>query len=151
MEEAQCIVAMAKVLQMENESFKIITPYDAQRALIEDLLQEAELHFANKCFNVDSFQGTFFKENFLSLLKSSAGNEDEIIILSLVRSSELGFLADYRRTNVMLTRCKKTLFVCSSKAFLLKGPGANSLVGRMAASFGDAIWIELEDIAQSNF
>lgn len=48
---------MAKVLQQENESFKIITPYDAQRSLIEETLKKNSLDAANKCFNVDSFQG----------------------------------------------------------------------------------------------
>lgn len=79
------------------------------------------------------------------------GNEDDVIVLSLVRSSELGFLKDLRRTNVMLTRCKQTLFVCSSRAFLMIGQGADSLVGRMAARFGEETWIDLEDIALENF
>ena len=41
------------------------------------------------------------------------GNERDYIIVSLVRTRGLGFLDDHRRTNVMLTRCKRgmvTLF-----------------------------------------
>lgn len=74
-----------------------------------------------------------------------------MIVLSLVRSQELGFLKDLRRTNVMLTRCKHTLFVCSSRAFLMIGQGADSLVGRMAEKFGEDTWIDLEDVAEGNF
>ncbi|THH33182.1 hypothetical protein EUX98_g960 [Antrodiella citrinella] len=132
--EAATIVTMAGHLQVENTNFRIITPYDAQRSLIENMLKQANLVYANKCFNVDSFQG----------------NEDDVIILSLVRSHALGFLEDLRRTNVMLTRCKEALFVCSSRAFL-NGPGLDSLVGRMSAAFGEEAWIELADIAENNF
>lgn len=56
-EEAATVVKMAAVLQEQNTRFRIITPYDAQRALIEKSLKDAGLAFANKCFNVDSFQG----------------------------------------------------------------------------------------------
>lgn len=52
---------MAAHLQNETPptSFRIITPYDAQRSLIENSLKAANLPHANKCFNVDSFQGQF--------------------------------------------------------------------------------------------
>jgi len=133
--EAITIVKMAGHLQQENVNFTIITPYDAQRSLIENMLKQAGLVFANKCFNVDSFQG----------------NEEDVIVLSLVRSHALGFLEDLRRTNVMLTRCKETLFICSSRAFLMMGSGANSLVGRMSAAFGEDAWIDLEDVEEGNF
>ncbi len=46
------------------------------------------------------------------------GNEEDYIIVSLVRSKELGFLKNLRRTNVMLTRFKKGMFVVTSKKFL---------------------------------
>lgn len=142
---------MAGVLQDENESFKIITPYDAQRSFIEDSLKKAGLNAANKCFNVDSFQGKIFRLLLTVSLYIFLGNEEDIIILSLVRSDGLGFLSDLRRTNVMLTRCKKTLYICSSRAFVLDGPGKDSLVGRMAAKFGEDVWIDLEDVAAGNF
>ncbi|THG99082.1 hypothetical protein EW026_g3215 [Hermanssonia centrifuga] len=79
------------------------------------------------------------------------GNEDDYIIISLVRSDGLGFLEDLRRTNVMLTRCKKGMFICTSWDFLVDGKGANSLVGRLAASCGDEAWLSMEDLAEGNF
>ena len=51
---------MAAVLQKNEDSYKIITPYDAQRTLIENRLKSAHLVWQNKCFNVDSFQGLHF-------------------------------------------------------------------------------------------
>lgn len=79
------------------------------------------------------------------------GNEEDIIILSLVRSSDLGFLRDERRTNVMLTRCKEALYICSSWKFLIEGPGNQCLVGRMAAHMGPDAWLTVEDIESDNF
>lgn len=74
------------------------------------------------------------------------GNEEDHIIISLVRSKELGFLKDLRRTNVMLSRSKKAMYVCSSWDFLVCGKGATSLVGKMAASFGDDAWCTVDAI-----
>ena len=81
----------------------------------------------------------------------AVGNEEDVIVISLVRSKELGFLKDLRRTNVMLTRCKKAMFICSSKAFLTEGRGSKSLVGMLAAYCSETPWIEMEDIEQGNF
>ena len=66
---------------------------------------------------------------------SETGNEDNIIVISLIRSKTLGFLTSTRRANVMLTRCQPGVYIVSSKAFL-EGKGADSLVGKMAAELG---------------
>lgn len=67
------------------------------------------------------------------------GNEEDYIIISLVRTHELGFLTDLRRTNVMLTRCKKGMLICSKWDFVT-GVAANTLVGRMAKVWGEESW-----------
>lgn len=76
-----------------------------------------------------------------------AGNEDDYIIVSTVRTRSLGFLKNLRRTNVMLTRCKRGMFICSNKAFLEKD-GAKSLVGEMAAEFGEKGWVDAKDLEE---
>lgn len=43
-----------------NASYRIITPYDAQRTALENDLKAAGLDWHNKCYNVDSFQGKLF-------------------------------------------------------------------------------------------
>ena len=86
-----------------------------------------------------------------TLIPLTLGNEDDYIIISVVRSKELGFLKDLRRTNVMLTRCKKGMFICSSWKFLVEGKGAHSLVGIMAAKCGDDAWLSMDDIEAGNF
>jgi superfamily I DNA and/or RNA helicase len=49
---------LAQYLQEENVQYRIITPYDAQRSLLERALQDKDLDWHDKCFNVDSFQGS---------------------------------------------------------------------------------------------
>jgi ATP-dependent RNA/DNA helicase IGHMBP2 len=59
------------------------------------------------------------KEMRVSTIDSFQGQEKEIIILSLVRSNddgEIGFLKDYRRMNVAITRAKEQLFVIGDSA-----------------------------------
>ena len=78
----------------------IITPYREQVVQAEDRIEaEGRLNdFSITINTVDGFQG----------------RERDVVYLSLVRSNnqgEIGFLADYRRMNVALTRAKKYLVV----------------------------------------
>jgi ATP-dependent RNA/DNA helicase IGHMBP2 len=59
------------------------------------------------------------KQMRVSTIDSFQGQEKEIVILSLVRSNddgEIGFLKDYRRMNVAITRAKEQLFVIGDSA-----------------------------------
>lgn len=95
-QEAEACVHAAKELSAKGLEYRVITPYAPQTALIRDMLTELNktepnVKFEDTCFNVDSFQG----------------NEADYIIISLVRTEGIGFLANDRRSNVLLTRCKK--------------------------------------------
>ena len=57
--EVEAIVLLARYLQDEGKSYRIITSYDAQRNELERALQAEDLNWHDKCFNVDSFQGYF--------------------------------------------------------------------------------------------
>lgn len=81
----------------------------------------------------------------ICLLNTCTGNEKDFVIVSLVRSHGLGFLADYRRTNVMLTRCKRGMYIVTSWEFVWER-AANTLVGRMAAKWGDEVWVNPEHL-----
>ncbi len=59
------------------------------------------------------------------------GNEADIVLISIVRSRDPGFLHSEQRMNVMLTRCRRGLVVVSSRSFLL-GLGRSTLVGKLA-------------------
>src|SRR5436190_3872152 len=61
----------------------------------------------------------FPKQLRISTIDSFQGQEKENIILSLVRSNddgEIGFLKDYRRMNVAITRAKEQLFIIGDSA-----------------------------------
>ena len=59
------------------------------------------------------------KQLRISTIDSFQGQEKENIILSLLRSNDdgdIGFLKDYRRMNVAITRAKEQLFVIGDSA-----------------------------------
>lgn len=61
-----------------------------------------------------------------------------------MRTERVGFLDDLRRTNVMLSRCKKAMVIVSKRAFL-EGNGSETLVGLMATEFFDR-WMTFDEV-----
>lgn len=47
----------------------------------------------------------------ISTIDSIQGNENDIVLISLVRTSDIGFVKDQHRLNVLLTRAKQSLLV----------------------------------------
>ncbi|KAG6910852.1 hypothetical protein DXG01_007168 [Tephrocybe rancida] len=130
--ERDATIKLAQQLQEQQKEYQIITPYEGQRSTIEhEMKQTPGLDWQNKCFNADTL----------------LGNEEDFIIISLVRSRDLGFLDNRRRTNVMLTRCKKGMFILSSCKFL-SGRGAKTLVGELAERMGDEAWLKEKDLEE---
>ncbi|KAJ9115214.1 hypothetical protein QFC20_001081 [Naganishia adeliensis] len=84
----------------------IITPYQAQVAHLSALLRDEFPGLV--CGSVDGMQG----------------QEREAVVLSLVRSNperEVGFLAEYRRLNVAMTRAKRQLCIVGDSGTVGKG------------------------------
>ena len=113
--EAQFVVFKVKQLVSQGvdvSDISVIAPYAAQarkiRSLFRDIKAESgeRSEIANiEVDTVDGFQG----------------REKEVIVISLVRSNaegEIGFLKDYRRTNVALTRARRKLIVIGDSATL---------------------------------
>ena len=95
-------------LALENTAF--ITPYSGQVAAAR-----TQLPATLRISTIDSFQG----------------QEKENIVLSLVRSNDegiIGFLKDYRRMNVALTRAKEQLFIIGDSATIGADPFFNQLL-----------------------
>ncbi|HEX6849284.1 MAG TPA: AAA domain-containing protein [Chitinophagaceae bacterium] len=90
-----------KLLETESldpQKTAFISPYSGQVAAAKEL---------------------FPKQLRISTIDSFQGQEKENIIISLVRSNddgEIGFLKDYRRMNVAITRAKEQLFVIGDSA-----------------------------------
>ena len=71
------------------------------------------------------------KEMRISTIDSFQGQEHDTILLSLVRSNddgEIGFLKDYRRMNVAITRAKEQLYIIGDSATLGADPFYNKLL-----------------------
>lgn len=100
-EEANLLVKrFNEVVSAEPDlSIGIISPYRGQANFISDLLETSKAQVNT----VDAFQG----------------REKDVILVSLVRSNEdgtIGFLTDYRRMNVAMTRARKKLILIGDSA-----------------------------------
>lgn len=98
-DEIDLIQKRVNQLVIDNDEITILSPYRMQVNLLRNSFTESNIH----CQTIDSFQG----------------QEKTVIILSLVRSNEngtIGFLSDYRRMNVALTRAKRKLIVIGDSA-----------------------------------
>jgi ATP-dependent RNA/DNA helicase IGHMBP2 len=92
-------------------SIGILSPYAEQVRFIREQLTQEE-NFKDLSIQVDSIDGF-------------QGQEKDLVYLSLVRSNakgEMGFLKDYRRLNVALTRAKRKLVIIGDSATLATDP-----------------------------
>ena len=99
--ETNLVHKMVDLFSNEFNSIGVISPYSVQVKHLRDELKEVILE--KDIQTIDGFQG----------------QERELIIISLVRSNTdgtIGFLKDYRRMNVALTRAKKKLIVIGDSA-----------------------------------
>lgn len=102
--ELQIVQKILEAEKLDPSQTAFISPYSGQVALAKDAISG---NF--RISTIDSFQG----------------QEKENIIVSLVRSNdsgEIGFLNDYRRMNVALTRAKEQLFVIGDSATIGNDP-----------------------------
>ncbi|KAI1560314.1 Superfamily I DNA and RNA helicase, partial [Pyrenophora tritici-repentis] len=91
---------------VKAEDIAVVTPYNAQLALLGGMLKEA--YPGIELGSVDGFQG----------------REKEAVIVSTVRSNsehEVGFLGEKRRLNVAMTRPKRHLCVIGDSDTISKG------------------------------
>jgi len=91
---------------VKEDDIAVITPYNAQLAVLSGLLKEK--YPGLELGSVDGFQG----------------REKEAVVVSLVRSNsehEVGFLAEKRRLNVAMTRPKRHLCVIGDSETVSRG------------------------------
>ncbi|KAF9692896.1 hypothetical protein EKO04_009091 [Ascochyta lentis] len=91
---------------VKEEDIAVITPYNAQLALLSGMLKEKYPQL--ELGSVDGFQG----------------REKEAVVVSTVRSNaehEVGFLGEKRRLNVAMTRPKRHLCVVGDSDTISKG------------------------------
>lgn len=97
--EAKLVVEMASKLLLEpgmkGLTVGLIVPYQRQRSLIQDLFVDKKLLRQLSVNTIDSYQG----------------QERDVILLSIARTSGIGFLNDHQRLNVALTRARKAMYI----------------------------------------
>ncbi|CAK0872490.1 unnamed protein product [Prorocentrum cordatum] len=98
--------------ELEITEIGVVTPYVAQVRMLKRMLRNIVPEHLDpdllECASVDNFQG----------------REKDLIIFSAVRCNRtgtVGFLADWRRLNVMLTRARKGIVIVGSSRTLKDG------------------------------
>lgn len=131
--EAQTVANIVKRFLTAGNSrsqLGIITPYAAQVRKIFDLLSsDKNFHMNLSVDDVDAEDGEWREALQLGFSISSVdgfqGREKDLIIMSAVRSNaqkKLGFLKDWRRLNVALTRARRGLVVIGNRQTLETDP-----------------------------
>lgn len=108
-EEAALLVKLLEEDNLDGLSIGVIAPYKAQIEVLKKYIDKSEKLIEVRprldINSVDAFQG----------------QERDVIYISLVRSNnqgEIGFLKEYRRLNVALTRAKHRLVIIGDSATL---------------------------------
>jgi superfamily I DNA and/or RNA helicase len=99
--EAKSVIDTYLELKDDFDDVIIISPYQAQIQVLKNLDSNLNIH------TVDSFQG----------------REAEAVILTTVRTTNLGFWNDYRRLNVAMTRAKHALRIIGNVNAWQNHPG----------------------------
>ena len=104
----------------------IITPYAAQVRLIKDMLIQRGLVQRPRLNQESSHNDGII----IGSVERFQGNERRVIILSTVRSKGegMGFLEDYQRFNVAITRAKELLLVIGDPRVLMKNKNWRELI-----------------------
>ncbi len=96
----------------DTHSIGIISPYKEQTRLLKRTIEQDPVLLGFKNIDVDT-------------VDSFQGQERDIIYILLVRSNakgEIGFLNDYRRMNVAMTRARKKLIIIGDSATIGNDP-----------------------------
>ena len=141
-EELEAVVQAIKLLQSNSgaanaPSLAVLSPYSEQVRRLRSRIDEDISEFPN----LADFQPAVGPQNYCGTVDSFQGKEADVVVVSLVRNnhhsgvrSALGFLSEFRRMNVLLSRAKwRLLLVCSSK-FL-----ENIIAGAQATNTSDDI------------
>ena len=118
--EARQVIQMLTDLLSKESSFQgsigIVTPYSGQVALIKTMMAKDD--------NLRALAQSFPHEIEVKSVDAYQGRERDLIIFSAVRSNRhgrIGFLTDWRRMNVALTRAKSGLIVLGCADTLKEG------------------------------
>lgn len=114
--EAEYIVATYQYLRLLNypaSSITILTTYNGQKNLIKKILKkrclQGKLQIKVNINNEENYEDIGFPH--VSTVDHYQGNQNEIILLSLVRTENIGHFRDVRRLIVALSRARLGLYI----------------------------------------
>lgn len=123
-EEAAFIARHIAAIDYSGASVAVIAPYKEQVILLKELLAGTNVEVNT----VDSFQG----------------QERDVVYISLTRSNAtgtIGFLSDYRRINVAMTRARMKLVVVGDSATLAQTPFYADMIAYAEKAGGyESVW-----------
>jgi hypothetical protein len=134
--EVEMVIAIATYILLQQQLssshsyIAIITPYNAQRSMIQSMMNESRhkqlLMKYVQVGTVDSFQGS----------------ENDVVIFSCVRASHgVGFVDDERRLCVATSRAKYAFFMVGNMSFLQT---SSTIFGRMIHYLRNKVGIQSE-------
>jgi AAA domain len=92
---------------------------------VRRLAQAISARMATDLCHLGDFQTALKAGNFCGTVDSFQGSEADLVVVSLVRNNHhaniraaLGFLSDFRRMNVLLSRARWQLVLVASRNFL---------------------------------
>jgi intron-binding protein aquarius len=126
--EAEYLVAVYQymcLLGYPSEKISILTTYNGQRQLIKDILKK-------RCFSSSSSNSIFGKPKQITTVDKFQGQQNDFILLSLVRSESIGYLKDIRRLIVALSRAKFGLYIFGYWPLFEKEPSWFPILSRLS-------------------
>ncbi|XP_018362590.1 PREDICTED: probable helicase senataxin [Trachymyrmex cornetzi] len=121
---ANIIYTMLKCAKWESTNaiitLGILTPYNNQRTLVLNKINEKISSVPDDVKKKITFE--------VNTVDSFQGQERDVIIMSCVRSSGIGFLSDKQRLCVALTRAKHSLILCGNFRTFMKDKMWNALL-----------------------
>jgi superfamily I DNA and/or RNA helicase len=126
----QEVLSHARGAGDEHPSLTVLSPYARQ---VRKISQEIQRNVGSKLANLEGFSFPPGQKSWCNTVDSFQGSEADLVVVSLVRNNgfggvraALGFLADARRMNVLMSRAKWRLVVIGCLPFLqsvLTNPG----------------------------
>ncbi|KAJ1964495.1 hypothetical protein GGI12_001391 [Dipsacomyces acuminosporus] len=130
--EAEYVVAVYQYMRLLGypaESIAILTTYNGQRALIQDVLNR-------RC----GWLPYFGKPRAISTVDQYQGQQSDYVLLSLVRTKAVGHIRDLRRLTVALSRSRLGLYVFGRRSLFETCFELQESMGKLLAN-GDQLAI----------